>query len=366
MARLSGPRRIRCFATQGSGSSDEARIVSLLSALEPRPLPFDRAAKARSCLRVLGALVRQRPDLVVMEGTGLAGGVAVIAARLLARVPYVISSGDAVAPFIASFHPWLRPLAERYERWLCRGCAGFIGWTPYLVGRALTLGAPRGMTAAGWAAPGVGEATGRAEVRSRLGVPADAVVFGLVGSLDWNARVGYCYGLELVRAVATVDRVDVRVMIVGGGTGRARLEREAGEMLGERVILTGAVPRERVPDMLLAMDVGSLPQSLDGVGSFRYTTKISEYVAARLPMVTGELPLAYDLDDGWMWRLPGAAPWDPAYVEALARLMTSITDDEIRTRRERIPADPALFSHLRQRRAVSAFVEDLIAAGAGR
>ena len=61
------------------------------------------------------------------------------------------------------------------------------------------------------------------------------------------------------------------------------------------------------------MDVASLPQSVDGVGSFRYTTKLSEYLAARLPVVTGEIPLAFDLDDGWMWRLPGDAPWEERY-----------------------------------------------------
>ena len=43
-----------------------------------------------------------------------------------------------------------------YERMLCRFSAGFIGWTSYLVGRAISFGAPRGMTAAsgpGWTTP---------------------------------------------------------------------------------------------------------------------------------------------------------------------------------------------------------------------
>ena len=51
----------------------------------------------------------------------------------------------------------------------------------------------------------------------------------------------------------------------------------AGEELGRTIILTGRVPREQVIDYLAAMDVGSLPQSVDGVGSFRYTIKLSEY-----------------------------------------------------------------------------------------
>ena len=76
---------------------------------------------------------------------------------------------------------------------------------------------------------------------------------------------------------------------------------------------------------LAAMDFASLPQSRDGVGMFRYTTKISEYAAAGLPIVTGRLPLAYDLDDGTMIRLPGFAPWSPQYIAAMADLMNEVT-----------------------------------------
>jgi hypothetical protein len=49
--------------------------------------------------------------------------------------------------------------------------------------------------------------------------------------------------------------------------------------------------------------------SVDQVGSFRYTTKLSKYLAFGLPVITGQIPLAYDLDDGWIWRLAGDAPW---------------------------------------------------------
>jgi hypothetical protein len=69
----------------------------------------------------------------VMEGTGLA----VMIGRLLRGVPYLVSSGDAVGPFIATQWPLFEPVFLAYERLLCRWSAGFIGWTPYLTGRAL-------------------------------------------------------------------------------------------------------------------------------------------------------------------------------------------------------------------------------------
>jgi glycosyltransferase involved in cell wall biosynthesis len=153
--------------------------------------------------------------------------------------------------------------------------------------------------------------------------------------------------------------------IVGDGDGLERLRELAGAELGRRVLLPGRVAPERVPDFLSAIDLGSLSQSVDPVGSFRYTTKLSEYLAVGLPVVTGQTPLAYDLDEGYMWRLPGAAPWDPAYVDALTTLLRSITRGEVERRREAARrADRALFDRGVQQRRMSAFVEDLIAARA--
>jgi glycosyltransferase involved in cell wall biosynthesis len=294
-----------------------------------------------------------------MEGTGVAGGLAVLALRWMYGIPYVVSSGDAVGPYVGSVHPFLAPLATAYERLLCSCSAGYIGWSPYLAGRALTFGAPRAITAAGWSTH-ADKPEAREPLRRELGIPSDAIVFGLVGSLAWNAHVEYCYGLELVRALTESDRPNVYVLIVGGGDGSERLAALAGDQLGKRVVLAGQVPREQVTEYLAAMDVGSLPQSVDKVGMFRYTTKISEYLAARLPVVTGQIPLAYDLDEGWLWRLPGTAPWDSEYIKALSRLMSTVTRDEVNQRRARVPVDPVLFDAGRQQRRVTDFLLEVI------
>ncbi len=349
-----------CFATQGAGSGDERRVRELLAALEPTLWHFDSTAKLTSGLRLLRDLIGRRPALVVMEGTGSAGGAAVIGARLLAGVRYVVSSGDAVSPYVSLSHPRLAPFAGTYERLLCRLSSGFIGWSPYLVGRALTFGAPRAMTAANWSARARPDE--RADRRRELGIPDEAIVFGLVGSLDWSSRVSYCYGLELVRALTRSRRADIRVVVIGDGSGLERLRRVAGDEAGRRVILPGRVESAAIPGYLAAMDVASLPQSVDGVGSFRYTTKLSEYLAARLPVVTGEIPLAFDLDDGWMWRLPGDAPWEERYVAALTRLMDTIAADDVAERRGRVPADLPLFDGTRQRREAAAFISAILRA----
>jgi glycosyltransferase involved in cell wall biosynthesis len=319
---------------------------------------FDRGARARSAISLLRRLRRHNPDLVVMEGTGVAGGFVVLFLRIAFGIPYVVSSGDAVAPFLKAIRRPLGLIGLLYEWALCRGSSGFIGWSPYLVGRALTFGAPRAMTAPHWGQPG--RPGGGEAIRRRLGIPPDSVVFGIVGSLNWTPRYDYCYGLELVRAVSRISRPDVCVLIVGDGSGRPRLERLAAERLGHTVFLPGAAKRSEVPDYLDAIDVASLPQSVDGVGSFRYTTKISEYLAADLPVVTGQIPLAYDLGtDDWLWRLPGDAPWNERYVGALSELMESSGREDADSRRPS-GAHASLFDLERQRRQVRGFVLDVI------
>jgi hypothetical protein len=352
------------FATKGAGSNDEIRILELVGDVPTIRYAFDRAAKARNVRRILRLARRERPSLIVMEGTGLAGGVSVLLARLLLGIPYVVSSGDAVGPFIGGAHPALRPAGWLYELLLCRHSAGFIGWTPYLVGRALTFGAPKGITAASFIQHTQLTRT-REEVRAELGIPQDALVFGIVGSLDFNEHYGYCYGLELVEAIRRVRRRDVAVLVVGGGSGLERLRALASEELGRRVFLPGPVPPSDVSSYTAAIDVGSLPQSVDQVGSFRYTTKLSEYIGAGLPIATGRIPVAYDLAVSWSWRLPGRAPWDERYIDALARLIDELTVAELDEKRAAVPESLITFDRADQRARVGAFVSDLLD-GAGQ
>lgn len=354
---------ILAVATQGDNSHDADRLRALLSQLPYEMFPFHRHGKRRAFVDLAGKVWRDRPDLVVLEGTGLAGGLAVLLARLAGRSRYVVSTGDAIGPYVRKFHPVIGLAFSLYERVLYRFCAGFIGWTPYLVGRALTFGAPYAMTAAGWAPF---ERTGqelneaRQRIRRKLGIGSTDIVVGIVGSLNWNARVGYCYGYELVKALLASDRRDVHVLIVGDGDGRPVLEQLAGSQLGSRIHLTGRVNRDVVPDYLAAMDVASLPQSIDQVGSFRYTTKISEYMSVGLPIVTGHLPLAYDFPTDLFWRLPGDTPWGETYIAALSEWMSAVSARDVKRRCAEQATHLAMFDRQSQTEQVTCFVRDLL------
>jgi len=355
--------RLLAFATKGGGTNEESRLRDLLAAFDVEWFSFDRSSKFGGFRQICRLLKSRKFDLAVMEGTGLAGGLALMYSRLLGRCRYVVSSGDAVGPWVKSVRPGLGWIFNKYEKWLCRLAAGFIGWTPYLVGRALTFGCPRGATAAGFALhpkTPAEMAESRRKVREQLGIADSTIVFGIVGSLAWNKRVEFCYGWELVNAIRLTDRQDLAVVVVGDGAGLDHLRRVASTDLGKRIHLTGGVANQYVLDYMSAMDVGSLPQSVDGVGSFRYTTKISEYVAARLPVITGQIPLSYDLDTGWLWRLPGDAPWHPRYVEAIAELMRTLTWDQVHAKLNCLPESLPEFDRDAQVRRITEFVSDLL------
>lgn len=354
--------RIVAFATQGTNSRDERRLRELLEGFDVSFAPVWRGrGRLRTAARLIREISHRRPDLVVMEGTGIGGGIAVLASHCLSRAPYVVGTGDAVGPFVGSHQPLLGPSFAVYERALYRFSAGVVGWTPYLAGRAITYGAPRAISVPGWAPPplsGPERSASRRSVSRVLGIPEEAIVVGLVGSLVWNRRVGYCYGLELVRAATRLRRDDVAVLVVGGGSGEKYLKSAAGRSLGKSVFVVGAAPHEAMPRYLAAMDIASLPQSVDGVGSFRYSAKLPEYLAARLPEITGRIPAAYDLDTGWVWRLPGRGPWNEVYVSALADLLSRVTEDEISEKQAAI-ASAAQFHRPTQVARMADFLGDL-------
>ena len=152
----------------------------------------------------------------------------------------------------------------------------------------------------------------------------------------------------------------MRILIVGDGTGLDYLKRLAGTLDGRTVFFTGRVSQNEVPAYLAAMDAGSLPQSLNGVGNFRYTTKISEYLAAGLPIITGQVPFAYDLDGGWLWRLPGKAPWSPRYLRSLVDLIDNLTPDQLKEKQDALALPPDEFVRDVQVARVTAFIRDLL------
>ena len=109
--------------------------------------------------------------------------------------------------------------------------------------------------------PPAADAAGRAEARTRLGLPADALVVGCVGRLVAlkNHRL-------LLDQVPTLARAFPRlhVLLLGDGPERAALERQAQALgIAGRIHFAGS--RSDVQRLLPAMDVFALPSLTEGL-----------------------------------------------------------------------------------------------------
>lgn len=154
-------------------------------------------------------------------------------------------------------------------------------------------------------------------VRATLGVPEDALVVGLTGSLHWSQKLRFGYGWDVVEALAHLRDQPVWALIVGAGAGLQHLGRRAAELGVEgRIVFPGEVPHHEVPCYLGAMDVCVSTQSNDAIGRGRTTAKLPEYLAcdrfvlatvvgAAAEVLPSEMLLPYEgqRDDGHPGRL---------------------------------------------------------------
>ena len=341
--------RLLCVSTGGPNSLDALRMRRLTEGL-PYALEYfdvDKRSKKASAKAVWALVSERRPDLVYQEGAGIAAGLPLIRAARAWGQPYVISTGDPVGGFFRTVKgPLYGRMMDAYERALYRHSAGFIGWTPYLVGAALKLGAPRAVTVEGAADTAVFRPTddaGRRAAKADVGLNPDHLVLGVVGSLTWTPRQQYCYGLELVEALPKMQRADVSILIVGDGDGRAELERRVPEALRGRVVFTGRVPEDDVARRMQAMDVGFITQTLDGLGRFRLTTKLPEYLAAGVPVAMSPVPGFFDYAAEAGWPLPARHPGSAAFHAELAAWADALAWADVEEKRARAPAVAARY-----------------------
>lgn len=123
------------------------------------------------------------------------------------------------------------------------------------------------------------------EIRRKYGIPEVAFIVGYVGGKPWERG-----GEELIRVASYLnDRIpSLRILIVGGGEGVAGLRQLAIELnVADRVIFTGLVPYDAVPDYVNVLDMGiafDIPDRVAVVGNANQ--KIRQYLACGKPVVT--------------------------------------------------------------------------------
>lgn len=320
------PGAIVAMAAAGQGSQDERRLRLLLEGLPHAVVPIDRSrGRLRLILSMVTVMWRRRTDLVVIEGTGMVAGIPAIVVNVATggRSRYLVGSGDAVGPYVAMKAGWAAGmLAGWYERVLYRRCFAFIGWTPHFVGRALQLGAPRGVTIPGFPVidPGAPDPASRERLRREWDAGDSEFVVGLVGSINSPNKDGYGYGTELVGVAGLLGDEHYRFVIVGDGPGLEALRSSAAG--DARFVFTGRVAAEEVPGHLRAFDASVISQTHDLVGGLRWTTKLPELLACGVPTVVSGTPALLDLvtgaDDGLVHVVAEATPGGSDHLRGIA------------------------------------------------
>jgi L-malate glycosyltransferase len=181
----------------------------------------------------------------------------------------------------------------------------------------------------------------RAQRRAALGLPPHAFLFGCVARLRPVKR--HCDMLEGF-ALATADRPDVQLVLVGDGELEQRLRAQAQTLgIADRVLFCG--PRGDIEDLLPLLDVFVLTSSTEGMSN-----AVLEAMACGLPIIAtavGGNPETVDPPHTGLLVPPHA----PAQ---LAKAMRELLHDPERTR--------AMGRRARQR-AVQAFSIEAMVAG---
>ncbi|HYL40110.1 MAG TPA: glycosyltransferase, partial [Candidatus Binatus sp.] len=126
----------------------------------------------------------------------------------------------------------------------------------------------------------------------------------------------------LARITAERPGLAVSLDVYGRGDAAEELGARAAELgVGAAVRFHGRIPIEAIPDVLAAADAGLAPVSGSEFTRLSFSTKLLEYGAMRLPVVTARLPLAV--------RLLGDAVafYEPGDAASLAAAILGLVDD---------------------------------------
>ena len=301
--------------------------------------------------RAAGAVARiadaVRPDAVIERYYNFGGeGIRLAAAR---ELPSLLEVNSPVVDHPGSLKGLIdgllvtRPM-RRWREELCRQASALVAPIPEIVpafARAKTETVTWGANVELF-----NPARRSAALRRELGAPEQSTLVLFSGSFrPWH-------GIHVFEAAARrlAQRADIFFVLVGG---------EAGEARGYRGRRLGALPYERMPELVASADVGVAPYDTARLrqlqlGFYWSPLKIFEYMASGIPSVTiPRFPLREIVRDG-----QEGLHFREADPEDLAAKLVALADDpELRQRlgaaaRERVSARYSWARHCEQLEAV--------------
>jgi glycosyltransferase involved in cell wall biosynthesis len=299
----------------------------------------------------------RRSDLVYVVDPGRRGFPSAVAAWVVGR-PVIVEMGDPQAPlYRAGGRGRASVLAGGTIDWIvARRARGVVvrgkGLAGVLSLRVPWIEIPDGVDTDLFV-PGAD-----GDLRSRLGLPEDALVVGLTGSLRGSSP----YGWDLVEALSLLRDRPVHGLVVGDGDGLENLRRRAAKLaVSDRLVLTGQVPHGDIPRYVSAMDVCLSRQTNDAVGRSRTTAKLPEYLACdRYVLATAVGGAAEILPEEMLLPYEGSS--DPNHVDRLAGRIAELVPRRAELRRgagtRRIALERFSYPALAER--LAAFLEGFV------
>jgi len=267
--------------SEGAAAERARQFAARLGPPYSGPILYRGRRKGRAALSFLRALFRWRPRLVYVVDMAASGVGAAIAYKAATRARVVIDTGDAISALARALgRGWVgQRLTELLESLSLHAADLLVvrghGHQEWL--------ARRGFTRVEVIPDGVDTRLFRPlpveSLRRRMRAEGKLVV-GVVGSLHWSPRAGFCYGWELISALARAKDVPLVGVIVGDGPGLPVLKAHARACgVADRVHFVGRVPLEQLPAYINLMDVCLSTQTNDLVGQVRTTGKLPLYLA---------------------------------------------------------------------------------------
>ncbi len=232
------------------------------------------------------------PDVVVSYA--LSTGLPALNVAHRHGVPYVFHVIDALHAIVPGRA--LQPVARAVERRLMAAADEVIVINDHLRDYAIRLGADPArarVLRTGVDLQRFDPAADGAAERDALGIAPDETVLFFMGWL---------YDFSGLLAVADALRSappGVRLLVVGDGDLYDELCALRDSTLGDRLIMAGRVPYERIPALLAAADVPLLPFERVPATEHIVPIKLYEYMASGKPVVASPLPgVRRDIGEG--------------------------------------------------------------------
>ena len=280
-------RQLFELARNLKGGSCEPYVYCLSEVVEPfgprlaregiklRTIPRRRGLEARRVVTLARMLRDDRIDVVnsFSQHMNLYAYLSILLAR---RGVFIASSRVTDLPEPA-LRRWLNGLVYRRSRWVVVNSQEGVGHVAkiYHIPPARIQPLVNGIDSARFQGT-----AGSTEVRSSLGIPADAPLAGLVGRITRQKRVD----LFLAAAKDTAARIpQARFLVIGAGELAEEMKSLAAQLnLDSKVVFTGAT--EKVDSLLAAMDLLVLASDFEG-----FPNVILEAMAAGRPVVATDV-----------------------------------------------------------------------------